>query len=275
MPTRIGAEFDYPVLGEPIAVEFVNTLHISPNGSFDFLGDVDLTRWWFDAIDSPSSMQSMDVNENARRSLVEFRAGRSGPVRRTCNRPGAAGYGPRRGQCRSERLSGASPARVDRPRRPVRARSSRPRPCGRCRGSTNSPNTAPCRVAEMVAIVRRYRFDFGGRESKIIFDALRWELARGRVIELARGVPAREDSTVDGAEDPDLHSYRHSLDADCRFDPNQPTDQQALPTPGLAHYGSTQHRRATLVQIQLALEHLNRRDGTGSITRFAAHAGLG
>ena len=43
-------------------------------------------------------------------------------------------------------------------------------------------------VAEMVTIVRRYRFDLGGRESKIISDALRWELARGRVIKLGRGV---------------------------------------------------------------------------------------
>ena len=43
-------------------------------------------------------------------------------------------------------------------------------------------------VADMVTIVRRYRFDLGGRESKIISDALRWELARGRVVKLARGV---------------------------------------------------------------------------------------
>ena len=43
-------------------------------------------------------------------------------------------------------------------------------------------------VAEMVTIVRRYRFDLGGRESKIISDALRWELARGRVVKVARGV---------------------------------------------------------------------------------------
>ena len=43
-------------------------------------------------------------------------------------------------------------------------------------------------VAEMVHIVRRYGFDLGGRESKIISDALRWELARGRVVKVARGV---------------------------------------------------------------------------------------
>ena len=43
-------------------------------------------------------------------------------------------------------------------------------------------------VAEMVTLVRRYGFDLGGRESKIISDALRWEVARGRVIKLARAV---------------------------------------------------------------------------------------
>ena len=43
-------------------------------------------------------------------------------------------------------------------------------------------------VAEMVVIVGRYGFDLDGRESKIISDALRWEVARGRVVKLARGV---------------------------------------------------------------------------------------
>ncbi len=43
-------------------------------------------------------------------------------------------------------------------------------------------------VAEMVVIVGRYGFDLGGRESKIISDALRWEVARGRVVRVARGV---------------------------------------------------------------------------------------
>ena len=74
MPTRLGPDVDYPVLGEPIAVEFVNTLYISPNGSFDFLGDIDLARGWFDSIGSPSSLRPMDVDEAARRALVELRA---------------------------------------------------------------------------------------------------------------------------------------------------------------------------------------------------------
>ncbi len=43
-------------------------------------------------------------------------------------------------------------------------------------------------VAEMAdALVTRHGFDLGGRASKIISDALRWETRRGRVIRLGRG----------------------------------------------------------------------------------------
>ncbi len=43
-------------------------------------------------------------------------------------------------------------------------------------------------VAEMVAaVVHRHGFDLGGRASKIISDALRWETRRGRVIRIGRG----------------------------------------------------------------------------------------
>ncbi|MDH4364190.1 MAG: hypothetical protein OEY70_08940 [Acidimicrobiia bacterium] len=43
-------------------------------------------------------------------------------------------------------------------------------------------------VAEMVdTLVLRHGFDLGGRASKIISDALRWETRRGRVIRLGRG----------------------------------------------------------------------------------------
>lgn len=43
-------------------------------------------------------------------------------------------------------------------------------------------------VAEMVeALVIRQGFDLGGRASKIISDALRWETRRGRVARTARG----------------------------------------------------------------------------------------
>lgn len=43
-------------------------------------------------------------------------------------------------------------------------------------------------VAELVtALVHRTGFDLGGRASKIISDALRWETRRGRVVRLGRG----------------------------------------------------------------------------------------
>lgn len=43
-------------------------------------------------------------------------------------------------------------------------------------------------VAEMVvALVHRHGFDLGGRASKIISDALRWETRRGRVVRVGRG----------------------------------------------------------------------------------------
>lgn len=43
-------------------------------------------------------------------------------------------------------------------------------------------------VAEMVTVMAGYGFDLGGRASKVISDALRWELARRRVRRLGRGV---------------------------------------------------------------------------------------
>ncbi len=43
-------------------------------------------------------------------------------------------------------------------------------------------------VAEMVdTLLLRHGFDLGGRASKIISDALRWETRRGRVVRLGRG----------------------------------------------------------------------------------------
>ena len=43
-------------------------------------------------------------------------------------------------------------------------------------------------VAELVTATRRYGFRLGGRASKVISDALRWEVRRGRVLRLSRGV---------------------------------------------------------------------------------------
>ena len=45
-------------------------------------------------------------------------------------------------------------------------------------------------VAELVQVLRAEGYDLGGRESKVVSDALRWEVARGRVIRRGRGVYA-------------------------------------------------------------------------------------
>ncbi len=45
-------------------------------------------------------------------------------------------------------------------------------------------------VAEMVGVLSDYGYRLPGRASKVISDALRWELARGRVVRVARGVYA-------------------------------------------------------------------------------------
>ncbi len=42
-------------------------------------------------------------------------------------------------------------------------------------------------VAELVAAVANAGFEIAGRPSKVISDALRWEVRRGRVIRLGRG----------------------------------------------------------------------------------------
>ncbi len=42
-------------------------------------------------------------------------------------------------------------------------------------------------VAEMVTTLAGHGFDLGGRASKVVSDALRWETRRGRVIRLGRG----------------------------------------------------------------------------------------
>jgi hypothetical protein len=43
-------------------------------------------------------------------------------------------------------------------------------------------------VAEMVTVLADHGFHLTGRASKVISDALRWEIARGRVVRLARGL---------------------------------------------------------------------------------------
>jgi hypothetical protein len=48
----------------------------------------------------------------------------------------------------------------------------------------------PTTVDELIAAIRWQGFDVGGRASKRISDALRWERRRGRVRRLARGLYA-------------------------------------------------------------------------------------
>jgi hypothetical protein len=43
-------------------------------------------------------------------------------------------------------------------------------------------------VAELVTVIHGHGFSLGGRASKVISDALRWEVAAGRVQRLSRGV---------------------------------------------------------------------------------------
>ncbi len=43
-------------------------------------------------------------------------------------------------------------------------------------------------VAEMVSVVAEHGYTIAGRASKVISDALRWEIARGRIIRVERGV---------------------------------------------------------------------------------------
>lgn len=47
--------------------------------------------------------------------------------------------------------------------------------------------SGPRTVEGLVAAVRRAGFEIDGRPSKTVSDALRWEVARGRVVRLARG----------------------------------------------------------------------------------------
>jgi hypothetical protein len=49
-------------------------------------------------------------------------------------------------------------------------------------------NRGTMTVAEMVAFLADAGFELPGRASKVVSDALRWEIARGRVNRLRRGV---------------------------------------------------------------------------------------
>jgi predicted RNA-binding Zn ribbon-like protein len=40
----------YPLLGEPVVVELINTLYVDDNGTIDFLADADLAQGWLIAV---------------------------------------------------------------------------------------------------------------------------------------------------------------------------------------------------------------------------------
>ena len=48
----------------------------------------------------------------------------------------------------------------------------------------------PMSVPELVAGIRRSGFELEGRASKAVSDALRWEVGRGRVVRVRRGIYA-------------------------------------------------------------------------------------
>lgn len=64
---------EYPLLGEPPVIEFINTLYVDPDGVVDFLANVDLARGWFNALE-PTILTDVDrIDEPARLRFVELR----------------------------------------------------------------------------------------------------------------------------------------------------------------------------------------------------------
>lgn len=65
---------EYPLLGEPAVVEFINTENVDPDGTFDFLATVDLARGWFRALEPFILTDVEALDETARCGLVELRS---------------------------------------------------------------------------------------------------------------------------------------------------------------------------------------------------------
>lgn len=74
----------------------------------------------------------------------------------------------------------------------------------------------PLTVAELIRAVERAGFAVHGRPSKTISDALRWEIARGRVERLGRGVYGFAH-----APRPTLHRMRRRIDEMSRWADDQ------------------------------------------------------
>lgn len=64
---------EYPFLGEPPVVEFINTLYVDHEGVTDYLATVDLAQCWFGAL-VPTLLTNVDnLDEVARLRFVELR----------------------------------------------------------------------------------------------------------------------------------------------------------------------------------------------------------
>ena len=68
------SNIEYPMLGEPVVVEFVNSLYIDSNGAFDFLGDLALARGWFMALSSTILDPVDQLTESGRLTLLTLRS---------------------------------------------------------------------------------------------------------------------------------------------------------------------------------------------------------
>lgn len=65
---------EFPLLGEPPIVEFVNTLYVDRAAAFDFLSTVELARGWFAAVE-PSILSDVErVDDAVRQGFVELRS---------------------------------------------------------------------------------------------------------------------------------------------------------------------------------------------------------
>lgn len=74
MPAPNQVPIEYPLLGEPPVVEFVNTFYVDPSGSFDFLETVDRARGWFTALEPPILLNVERLDETALHDVIELRA---------------------------------------------------------------------------------------------------------------------------------------------------------------------------------------------------------
>lgn len=64
----------YPLLGEPVVVEFINTFYVDPDGVTDFLATVDLARGWFRVLE-PSILDDVaTIDDIALSRIVELRS---------------------------------------------------------------------------------------------------------------------------------------------------------------------------------------------------------